>query len=197
MLVERRIQPRLRFYGFQQFRFLPTEVQCGSDVPRSFLVTAASLQNRHILRPAEVHRQAHDFGGFLIGRVKRPHTAHIAGRKAFGCGIGRLQVFRRRDSRSFFAPAADHPTDLAVQFHLRELCRHKRVQCGEHGGVICWLANVHWLSPFRRGAPDQCSKQRKARRCHRVFLCFDLFQMTRTICSHSRMCFSSMALLSW
>ena len=30
----------------------------------------------------------------------------------------------------------------------------------------------------------------------RVFLCFDLLQMTRTICSHSRMCFSSMALLS-
>ena len=94
----------------------------------------------------------HDFRGFLIGGVKRAHTAQIAGREAIGCGIGRLQVFRRRDSRAFFAPAADQPADLAVQFHLRELRRHKRVQCGEHGGVICGLANVHWLSPFRRSA---------------------------------------------
>ena len=196
MLVERRIQPRLRFYGGQKFCFLPSKTQCGADVPRPFLVTAASLQNRHILRPAEVHRQAHDFGGFLIGRVKCPHTAHIAGRKAVGCGIGRLQVFRCRDSRAFLRSAADHSANLAVQFHLRELCRHKRVQCGEHGDVICGFANVHGLSPFRRGAPDQRSKQRKARRCHRVFLCFDLLQMIRTICSQSRMCFSSMALLS-
>ena len=148
MLVERRIQPRLRFYGGQQFCFLPSKTQCGADVPCPFLVTAASLQNRHILRPAEVHRQAHDFGGFLIGRVKCPHTAQIAGREALGCGIGRLQVFRRRDSRSFFAPAADQPTNFTVQLHLRELRRHKRVQCGEHGGVICGLANVHGLSPF-------------------------------------------------
>ena len=110
--------------------------------------------------------------------------------------VGRLQIFRRRDSGAFFSSAADHPTDLTIQFHLRKLRRHKRVQCGEHGDVICGFANVHGLSPFRRGAPDQRSKQRKARRCHRVFLCFDLLQMTRTICSHSRMCFSSMALLS-
>ena len=191
------MQPRLRFYGGQKFCFLPSKTQCGADVPRPFLVTAASLQNRHILRPAEVHRQAHDFGGFLIGRVKRPHTAQIAGREALGCGIGRLQVFRRRDSRAFLHSAADQPTNFTVHFHLRELRRHKRVQYGEHGGVICGLANVHGLSPFRRGAPIQCSKQRKARQCHRVFLCFDLFQMTRTICSHSRMCFSSMVLLSW
>jgi len=72
-----------------------------------------------------------------------------------------LQVFRRRDSGAFFAPAANHSADLTVQFHLRELCRHKRVQRGKHGGVICGLADVHWLSPFRRGAPDQRSKQKK------------------------------------
>ena len=163
MLVERRIQPHLRFYGGQQFRFLPAEVQHSSDVPRPFLVAAAPLYNRHIPRPAEAHRQPHDFRGFFVGRVKRAHPAHIAGRKAIGRGIGRLQIFRCRDGGAFFAPAADQPTDLAVQFHLRELCRHKRVQCGEHGDVICGFANVHGLSPFRRGAPDQRSKQRKAR----------------------------------
>ena len=163
MLVERRMQPRLRFYGGQQFCFLPAEVQHGSDVPRPFLVAAASLQNRHIPRPAEAHRQPYDFRGFLVGCVKHAHTAHIAGRKALGCGIGRLQVFRRRDSRAFLHSAADQPTNFTVHFHLRELRRHKRVQCGEHGDVICGFANVHWLSPFRRGAPDQRSKQRKAR----------------------------------
>ena len=70
----------------------------------------------------------HDFRGFFVGCVKRAHPAHIAGREAIGCGIGRLQIFRRRDSRSFLCSAADQPTDLAVQFHLRELRRHKRVQ---------------------------------------------------------------------
>ena len=148
------MQPRLRFYGFQQFCFFPAEAQRGSDVPCPLLVVATSLENRHILRPAEVHCQPHDFRGFLVGCVKRAHTAHIAGREALGCGIGGLQVFRRRDSRTFFSSAADQPTDLAVQFHLRELRRHKRVQCGEHGDVICGFANVHGLSPFRRGAPD-------------------------------------------
>ena len=87
----------------------------------------------------------HDFRGFLIGGVKRAHTAQIAGREAIGCRIGRLQVFRRRDSRTFFRPAADHPTDLAVQFHLRELCRNSGVQRGKHGGVICGLADIHGL----------------------------------------------------
>jgi len=106
--------------------------------------------------------------------VEVPHPAQVAGRKALGCGIGGLQVFRCRDSRAFLRSAADHSTNFAVQLHLRELCRNSGIQCGKHGGVICWLADIHGLSPFRRGAPDQCSKQRKARRCHRVFLCFDL-----------------------
>ena len=50
------------------------------------------------------------------------------------------------DSRSFFAPAADLPTDLAVQFHLRKLRRHKRVQRGKQGAVICGLADIHSFS---------------------------------------------------
>jgi len=56
-----------------------------------------------------------------------------------------LQIFRRRDSRTFLCSAADQPTNLAVQFHLRELCRHKRVQRGKHGGVIYGLADIHGL----------------------------------------------------
>jgi len=72
-----------------------------------------------------------------------------------------LQVFRGCNSRAFFRSAADQPTNLTVQFHLRKLRRHKRVQRGKHGGVICGLADIHWLSPFRRGAPDQRSKQKK------------------------------------
>jgi len=72
--------------------------------------------------------------------VEVPHPAQVAGRKAVGCGIGRLQVFRRRDSGAFLHSAADHSTDLTVQLHLRELRCHKRVQYGEHGGVICGLA---------------------------------------------------------
>ena len=88
----------------------------------------------------------HDFRGFLIGGVKRAHTAQIAGREAIGCGIGRLQVFRRRDSRTFFRPAADHPANLAVQLHLRKLRCNSGVQRGEQGGVICGLADIHSFS---------------------------------------------------
>ena len=90
----------------------------------------------------------HDFRGFLVGCVKRAHTAQIAGRKALGRGIGRLQVFRRRDSRSFFAPAANHSTDLTVQLHLRELRRHKRVQFYKQCTVVCGFADVHGFSSY-------------------------------------------------
>ena len=88
----------------------------------------------------------HDFRGFLIGSVKRAHPAQVAGREAIGRRIGRLQVFRRRDSRAFFAPAADHPAHLAIQLHLRELRRNSGVQRGEQGGVICGLADIHSFS---------------------------------------------------
>jgi len=74
-----------------------------------------------------------------------------------------LQVFGRRDSRAFLDPAADHSTDLAVQLHLRELRRNSGIQRGKHGAVVCGFTDIHGLSPFRRNAPDQCSKQRKAR----------------------------------
>ena len=43
LFVERRMRPRLRSYGFQQFCFLPAEAQRGSDVPRPFLAAAAPL----------------------------------------------------------------------------------------------------------------------------------------------------------
>jgi len=56
-----------------------------------------------------------------------------------------LQVFRRRDSRTFFAPAADHSADLAVQLHLRELRRHKRVQFYKQCIVVCGFADIHGL----------------------------------------------------
>jgi len=59
-----------------------------------------------------------------------------------------LQVFRRRDSRSFFAPAADHPANFTVHFHLRELRRNSGVQRGEQGAVICGLADIHGRSSF-------------------------------------------------
>jgi len=62
-----------------------------------------------------------------------------------------LQIFRRRDSGAFLRSAADHSTDLAVQFHLRELRRNSGVQRGEQGGVICGLADIHSFSfPARR-----------------------------------------------
>jgi hypothetical protein len=70
------------------------------------------------LRPAELYRQPHDFRGLRVGRVKRPHTAQIAGRKTIDHWIGRLQIFGSCNSRTFFGPARDKSANLAVQFHL-------------------------------------------------------------------------------
>ena len=92
-----------------------------------------------------MHCFRQQFQRVAVHPVEVPHPAHIAGREAIGCGIGGLQVFRRRDSGAFFSSAADHSANLAVQLHLRELCRHKRIQRGKHGGVICGLADIHGL----------------------------------------------------
>jgi len=115
------------------------------------------------LCPVQTHCCCQQFRRITVHPVEVPHTAQIAGRKAFGRRICRLQVFRRRDSCAFLRSAADHSADFAVQLHLRELRRNSGVQRGKHGGVICWLADIHGISPFRRNAPDQRSKQRKAR----------------------------------
>ena len=56
-----------------------------------------------------------------------------------------MQVLGRCNSRAFLCFAADYSANLAVQFHLRQLRRHKRVQCGKHGGVIYGLADIHGL----------------------------------------------------
>jgi len=98
------------------------------------------------LCPVQTHCRCQQLRRIAVHPVEVPHPAHIAGREAVGCGIGRLQVFRRRDSGAFFAPAADHSANLAVQLHLRELRRNSGVQRGEQGGVICGLADIHSFS---------------------------------------------------
>jgi len=104
------------------------------------------LHDDHILCPVQTHCRCQQLRRIAVHPVEVPHPAHIAGREAVGCGIGRLQVFRRRDSGAFFAPAADHSANLAVQLHLRELRRNSGVQRGEQGGVICGLADIHSFS---------------------------------------------------
>ena len=148
--------PQQLCFGYAAFGGLP-------NVPAPLVHGQSGLHDDHILCPVQTYCLRQQFRHVTVHPVEVPHPAQVAGREALGCGIGRLQVFRRRDSGAFFAPAADHSTDLAVQLHLRELRRHKRVQCGKHGGVVCGFTDIHGLSPFRRGAPDQRSKQRKAR----------------------------------
>jgi len=103
------------------------------------------------LCPVQTHCRCQQLRRIAVHPVEVPHPAHIAGRKAIGCGIGGLQVFRRRDSGAFLCSAADHSANLAVQLHLRELRRNSGVQRGEQGGVICGLADIHSFSfPARR-----------------------------------------------
>jgi len=57
-------------------------------------------------------------------------------------------MFRGYNSRAFLCFAADQPTNLAVQFHLRELCHYELVQFRKQVAVVRGLTDVHGLSPF-------------------------------------------------
>jgi len=114
-------------------------------IPRPFFHRKGGFLDYRILRPVQAQSLLHKLRGVLIQPVKIPHPAHITGREAGRFGIPALQILRRSYRRALFRSAADQPAYLAVQLHLRQLCRHQRIQFCKHGTVIYGLPDIHPL----------------------------------------------------
>ena len=128
--------------------------------------------------------------------MKVPHPAQVSRRKADRIWGLRGEVLGSGHRSALLWALADDLSDQVVQFHLRQASRNSGAQSGKHSAVVCRLADIHSSSfPALRALIHAQSREK-----HGVTVFFSaltLFQMTCTICSHSRMCFSSMARLSW
>ena len=107
-----------------EFQLRPAELPSRFDVPCPLLGGQLRLQDDHILSPADGHGLSQHLWYTLIGAIELPHPAQVPGGEARDIRIGAVQVLRSRHRRAFLCPAADQPTNLAVQFHLRQVRRH-------------------------------------------------------------------------
>ena len=57
LFVECGLQPGPGLDLFQQLRLCPAVLQCGPKIPGAFLDALATLQNSHVLRPAQLQGQ--------------------------------------------------------------------------------------------------------------------------------------------
>lgn len=126
-----------------EFQLRPAKLSSGPDIPRPLLGGQLRLQDNHILSPADGHGLSQHLWYTLIGAIELPHPAQVPGREASGVRVCSAQILRRGNSGAFLCPAADQPANLAVQFHLRQVCRHQRIQRREHGAVVNRLSDVH------------------------------------------------------
>ena len=149
--VENDFQMSIIRNSLLEFQLRPAELPSRFDVPCSLLESQLHLQNDHILRPADSHGLGQYRRGSFIGAVKHPHPAQVPWGEAGGVRIRGAQILRSGSSGAFLRPAADQPAHFAVQFHLRQICRHQGVQRLEHGAVVYRFSDVHPTSPFRRG----------------------------------------------
>ncbi len=126
-----------------QFQLRPAELPSRFDVPCLFLGSQLRLHNDHVLCPADGHGLTQHFRCALIGAVELPHPAQVPGGEARGVRVCTAQILCSGDSGAFLRPAADQPANLTVQFHLRQVRRHQRIQRCEHGAVVNRLYDVH------------------------------------------------------
>ena len=126
----------------------PAELPSRFDVPCPLLGSQLRLQNDHVLCPADGHGISQHLRHTLIGAVKLPHPAQVPRGEAGDVRVRTAQILRRSDSGAFLRPAADQPANLTVQFYLRQICRHQRIQCRKHGTVVYGLSDVHEVHSF-------------------------------------------------
>ena len=126
-----------------EFQLRPAELPSRFDVPCPLLGSQLRLQNDYVLRPADGHGLSQHLWCVLIGAVKLPHPAQVSGGEAGGIRVRSTQILGCGDSGVLLWLAADQPANLAVQFHLRQVCRHQSVQRREHGAVVNGLSDVH------------------------------------------------------
>ena len=132
-----------------QFLLGPSEPTDSPDVPSPLLDGQLRLQDDQVLCPANSHRLGQYLGEACVGAVKLSHPAQIPGGEPGSVRICGTQVFCRSHRRALLRSAADQPANLAVQFHLRQSCRHQLVQRGKHGAVVHRFPDVHRIPlPF-------------------------------------------------
>ena len=126
----------------------PAELPSRFDVPCPLLGSQLRLQNDHVLCPADGHGISQHLRHTLIGAVKLAHPAQVPRGEAGGVRVRSAQILRSSNGGALLRPAADQLTNLAVQLHLRQICRHQGVQRLEHGAVVYRLSDVHPGSSF-------------------------------------------------
>ena len=134
-----------------ELQLCPSKLLNGPDVPCPLLGGQLRLQNDYVLRPADGHGLSQHLWCALIGAIKFPHPAQVPGGEAGGIRVRSTQILGYGDSGAFLRPAADQPSNLTVQFHLRQVCRHQGIQRCEHGAVVNRLSDIH--SAFSFPAP--------------------------------------------
>lgn len=112
---------RIVFYLLFKLIFGPTLFCSLPKVPVPLLFTQISIEDHHVLCPADLHRKFEQFRSFFVGPVKLTHPAHIARRETSAPRILLLQVFGGGNRSTFFCPGADSTAKLSVHLHLRQI----------------------------------------------------------------------------
>ena len=126
-----------------KFQLRPAKLPCRPDIPCLLLDCQLCLQNDYVLRPANGHSFGHHREVAFIGAVKFPHPPQVPGRETRNVRICTAQILRCGNGGAFLWPAADQPTNLTVQFHLRQIGRHQRAQRCKHVTIVYILSDVH------------------------------------------------------
>ena len=145
------MQPDSGLDLFHQLCLGPAVLQRGPEIPGTLPAALTALQDRHILRPAQLQGQRQEFWVVGVGPIELPHPAQVSGGDALARRVVGLEIFGGHDRRALLRAGADGPANLEVQLHLRELRPHELIQRPVHGTVIGWFSDVHWL--FLSGAP--------------------------------------------
>ena len=180
---------------FHQLCLGPAVLQCGPEIPGALVKGLTALQDGHILRPAQLQGQHPQLRIVGIGPVEFPHPAQVSGGEALGLRVVLLEIFGRHHRRALLRAGADGPANLEVQFYLRHFGLHQNVQGCVHRGIVNRLSLVHPLI-LSGVLPQPESRKGKGGGAAALSLTAFCYRIC-TICSHSRICLVSMALLSW
>ena len=132
----------------RQLQLGPPKLPDSTDVPGFLLERQFRFQNDDVLCPADGHGLNHHLRVALIDAVEVPHPPQVPGREPSNVRVRTMQILRSGHSRALLRPAADQTANAAVQFHLRQTCRHQLIQRCEQGAVIGWLSDVHGFLSF-------------------------------------------------
>lgn len=162
----------LRRQEFQQFCFGGIVPEGLIDIPRSCFSGQFCFHDDHILSPIQPQDFGQQFGHITVQTIEVPHPAHIAWRETSHVGVLFTQVTCSRHRRTFFGTEANSLADLAVQLHLRQIFADCQIQCGKHGAIVDFFANIHDFSFPVRNTLLLVKAEKNTANCH-AFLCFD------------------------